>query len=480
MVTVARKSKPPTDRFSGLRTPGARRTAFLAFFALVALCGGGARGDIVSLIILRPAAVMMGTYALLVMPLGALRPFRAWIVVLVAAALVIGWQLVPLPPELWQALPGRQSVADLDRLLKIGDVWRPASLSPAATWNALVSLVVPGAALLLYAAMDGDDRQVLFPAIAIMAAVSAVFGLLQLVAGPESALYLYRITNGGLPVGLFSNRNHHAIFLAAALPAMALWLRLGGARQARWAKPLAAGLGVLFTATIILAGSRAGLLLVVPAAATAILIFAGTPTGAIPPPAPPARRFKPGIAAAAAAIVAGIFVLASGSANRLWQTDLDEEIRYQSLPTVLEMAASLGVTGAGAGSFPLAYQRVEPTELLRAQYLNHVHNDYLELPIELGLPGVLVLAAVAALLAALLVARTRQMAAAGLTRVAVAVWAIPAIFALASLVDYPLRTPSLAMIFFAFAAAVGDPLTQAFRERPLPRKSKTAQAVRAQ
>ena len=366
MVTAARNSKPPVDRFSGLRTPGARRTAFVAFFALVALCGGGARGDIVSLIILRPAAVMMGTYALLVMPLGALRPFRAWIMLLVAAALVIAWQLVPLPPELWQTLPGRQSVADLDRLLRMGDLWRPASLSPAATWNALVSLVVPGAALLLYAALDRDDRHVLFPAIAIAAAASATLGLLQLAGGSGSALYLYRITNGGLPVGLFSNRNHHAVFLAAALPALALWLRMSGARRETWVKPAALALGVLLTIVIVLTGSRAGLILVGPAATIAIAILCGNFSQAPALGRGTRRWLRPMAVAGVVCVLAGIVALTSGGAvDRLWQTQLDEEMRFRALPTIFDMAASLGTTGAGAGSFPLAYQRVEPTALLR-------------------------------------------------------------------------------------------------------------------
>ena len=36
-------------------------------------------------------------------------------------------------------------------------------------------------------------------------------------------LWFYRITNNGFPVGLFANRNHAAVFLAALLPLATAW-----------------------------------------------------------------------------------------------------------------------------------------------------------------------------------------------------------------------------------------------------------------
>lgn len=449
------------------------------FFAMVALTGGGARSDIVSLIFLRPMAVLFGSYALLAMPIGSLAPFRRWLWLWCAAALVIAWQLIPLPPGLWEGLPGREGVVELDRLLGLSGLWRPASLSPAATWNALVSLVVPGAGLLLYAALDPGDRHVLFPAIAISGAVSAILGLLQLAGGSESALYFYRITNGGLPVGLFSNRNHQAIFLASALPALALWLRFSGARGAPWVKSAAIALGLLLTVGTLLTGSRAGLLLIAPAVAVTVLtlgeVFATDPAAVVRG----RRRWLAPVALGGVLAVAVGAVLAVGgnAIDRLWQTDLGDEKRVQALGPMMDMVGQLGSTGAGAGSFPLAYQRVEPTALLSPQYLNHAHNDYLELPIELGLPGVLVLAVFALLLVGALIRRTREMATAGLVRAVAPVWAIPLIFALASVVDYPLRTPYLAMVFFLFAAATGDPLSQAYRERQVRKPGRSAASV---
>ena len=476
-MSINRKAKPLDERLALLRAPQTRKLAFLTFFALVALTGGGARSDIVSLIFLRPMAVLMGTYALLAMPPGALVPFRKWLWLLLATAVVIAWQLVPLPPSIWQALPGRHGVAELDTLLGFGDLWRPSSLAPAATWNALVSLVVPSAALLLYAALDDGDRHVLIPAIVVMAVFSATLGLLQLSAGPDSALYFYRITNGGLPVGLFSNRNHQAIFLAAALPALAFCLRYSNAGGAGWTKSAAVTLGLLLMIGVLLTGSRAGLVVVGPALAAAVIVLGGTFSKKPPSVARGRRWLGPVAIIGGILIVGGVVVAAGGKAiERIWSTDLDEEKRLQALGPIIDLVETVWTTGAGAGTFTLAYQRVEPTQLIGPQYLNHAHNDYLELLIELGLPGMALLMVFAGLLVLTMLSRTREMVGAGQSRAAVAMWVIPLIFAAASITDYPLRTPSLAMVFFLFSVALGDRQSMAYVERATRRSPQAAPA----
>src|SRR3546814_6402182 len=73
-------------------------------------------------------------------------------------------------------------------------------------------------ALLLAAQMTTDEYPPLITAVVVIACASAVLGLLQILSGPSSPAYLYRIANNDSMVGLFSNRNHHAIFLACTIP----------------------------------------------------------------------------------------------------------------------------------------------------------------------------------------------------------------------------------------------------------------------
>mgnify|MGYP007125385276 CR=1 FL=1 len=79
-----------------------------------------------------------------------------------ALALTIA-HLVPLPPAIWSQLPGRELVSEIDRAAGLGDVWRPLSLTPGATWNALHAQLVPLAALVLGAQLGRDDLWRLLP-----------------------------------------------------------------------------------------------------------------------------------------------------------------------------------------------------------------------------------------------------------------------------------------------------------------------------
>ena len=151
------------------------------------------------------------------------RCLRAVLAFAVAIACLIAVHLVPLPPAVWQALPGRELVAANDRLAGLNGVWRPFSLAPGTTWNALYSLLVPFAVLLCGIQLDRDHLLRLVPVILAIGALSGLIGILQVIGDASGPLYFYRITNGDSAVGLFSNRNHHAIFLAALFPMLA-WL----------------------------------------------------------------------------------------------------------------------------------------------------------------------------------------------------------------------------------------------------------------
>ena len=110
-----------------------------------------------------------------------------------ALALVVGvialpcLQLIPLPPELWIALPGRDFVAEILTAAQAPISWRPISLIPSETWRALLSLL-PAVAIFLAILSLGRDarRHLLLVALAIGVA-SAVLGMLQVLGGRAAA-----------------------------------------------------------------------------------------------------------------------------------------------------------------------------------------------------------------------------------------------------------------------------------------------------
>jgi len=96
--------------------------------------------------------------------------------------------------------------------------------------------------------------------------------------------------------------------------------------------------------------------------------------------------------------------------------------------------------GVGFGNFLLVYPRYETTADIVARYVNHAHNDYLELLLEGGLPA----AALIAGYVALLIWRVLRDELTGLQKAATCAIAV---LLLHSLVDYPLRTMALGVLF---------------------------------
>ena len=172
---------------------------------------------------------------------------------------------MPLPPLLWHELAGREIVRDIDFQTGLGDVWRPLSMAPAATWNAVWSLPAPIAVLVLGVQLDERERARLMIPVILFGCLSAAIGVLQLLAAPAELFELYRVTGHAQPVGLLANRNHQALLLAAMSPLLATWASMRAPKNSvapssrRWALPAAGA--ACFIPLILLTGSRSGLVL---------------------------------------------------------------------------------------------------------------------------------------------------------------------------------------------------------------------------
>jgi len=258
--------------------------------------------------------------------------------------------------------------------------------------------------------------------------------------------------------------------LALGLPMLAAWAVSSERSGLQW--PLIAGaVGVAFLPLILVNGSRAGLLLGLIGVAAAAFFWRGEKSRG--------RMFRSkmlsgGAAIAGIAIVVVVLVFSRDEAfRRLAQTSMAEESRISYLPTVMRIAEDFWPVGAGFGSFDPLFRVYEPMELLAPQYLNHAHNDLLELVLVGGLPAILVLAAYLAWLgiAAVRILRRRD---GGLPlRLARLGMVTTIILLLSSLVDYPLRTPLLAAVF-AIASGWISGYLAAERADPLPSKGSKA------
>lgn len=447
------------------------RVCYWVLCGLVAalfLMGGGSRYDIMSLPALRPLTCLALGYGLIATRWNDLArlgmPF--WLVM--AMLTLAGVQLLPLPFEVWSKFPGREPVLQISATLGFADHWRPLSLAPSRTWNTLFALVAPLACLvLLRTQVEAPRMRLLWPLLAAGAA-TALLGLLQVLGPNEGPFYLYKITNWGLAVGLFANRNHQAIFLASLIPLIAFAaMRARQENMATQSVTTVAAFGaILFVIPLILVtGSRAGTALGLGAILVVAALFwfhRRLGPGKDKATRKDLSRFVPYLLLAGVVVIVAItYALSRSLAFDRMSGPLDGGLRGDLVPVLVDMVQTYFPVGSGLGSFYLAYKIAEPTELLQPTYLNQAHNDYLQLLIEGGLPGAIIM-----LLAAWWFVREgvraarRFFRAAGQNTVDITAfaWLSLAILLAGSMLDYPLRTPALmgqaAILAFIIGRAV--------------------------
>jgi O-antigen ligase len=359
-----------------------------AFLFVLWVAGGASRENVSGQIISRAAAWASIILAVLFTGRPRIKEARGTALLLLAAIILCIVQLVPLPPDLWRALPGRDAFAD--PIISPPDLWRPLSLVPGATLNALFSLVVPLAVLLLATGIHEDQKRWLPATILAVIASSLVIGLIQ-ITGTRMANPLVNGTPGAID-GLIANRNHYALILSFGLLITPVWA-FGSSGRSKKRAPVALGFVVLLVLTILATGSRTGLVL--GGLALALGLFLSRRSLKTTFQRYP-RWVLPTVSISVIAMLA-IFVLASIAADRavsidrLVDQDAGQDMRGRGLPIVLAMIRTYFPFGAGMGSFDPIFRMHEPFTLLKPTYFNHAHNDFLEIILNAGLPGLLLL-----------------------------------------------------------------------------------------
>jgi O-antigen ligase len=453
-------------------------TAFTLLAAL--LLGGGTRGGFLSDALLQllaiPLLLLSGSR------LGDLfwrhrvrfRQLRWELAFCLAVVLVPLIQLVPLPPALWTLLPHRApliaSFDDLGHGLSRNDLsanglpWLPISVSPNATWLSVTALL-PSLAVFFGTILLGyRERRLLSLGVIAFGIVSSFLGLLQIAQGPASRLRFFSATNLTEAVGFFANRNHFAAFLYVVLLFAAVWSIDIGFAVGPWrdrrifeARSIVTITASFLAIVILLAAeamarSRAGMMLTMVSLVGACGLvltdrrrrtLSGTPLNFL-------------FAAAGTAFILVVqFALYRVLAR--FNTDPLDDLRLQFARTTIEAAWAYMPFGAGMGTFVPVYGMFEkPQDLFAHAYINHAHDDVLELWLETGVFGIALMAA----FAAWFVSRTAKIwrhASVGANEfdrsLARAATIAVALIVTHSFLDYPLRTAAMTAIL-AFACGL--------------------------
>ncbi|MET4898842.1 O-antigen ligase family protein [Sphingomonadaceae bacterium jetA1] len=417
-----------------------------AYLAFAFLIGGGSRSDIVSLLFLRPVAALIFTLGCWSLTRDALcaRPVFLGIVVAILALTIL--HLVPLPPQLWQSLPGRGIVISIDHATGAGDIWRPLTMTPDEGWNAFYSMFVPLAALVLGLQLSPGQLSRYLPMFIVIGIVSGLVGLGQILGGDYSPLYFYHLANRGLASGIFANRNHGAVYLATMFPMLAVFAagQPEHGRHARTIRLLAVGIGALMIPFLLVTGSRGGLFAGIVGLASVPFLYRPVRSTGKQVSRRRSTMVYAAVGGGALALVAlTAFMSRAVALQRLLNQDNKSEVRFKVWGPILDMTRDYMPFGSGLGSFVKIFQVNEPDVLLKPTYLNHAHNEILEVLLTLGIPGALLLIvglgafAVAAYRAFRTPVSTSQARFARLGAV------ITLLIGIGSLGDYPLRTPSM-------------------------------------
>lgn len=401
---------------------------------------------------LRLAIVELAALPLLIMSAdrlirsGLWREHRFALALLGGLAAIPLIQLIPLPPAIWTALPGRAEMVLALELAGLQPGWAPLTVTPDLTWQSVLAILPPAAIFLAVLSSSQAQTARMMGFYLAAAVVAVVLGAAQLASGGER-LYPWETTGVGSVTGFFANRNHLATLLLACLPFAAVFgaavlRRRSDQRLPLWFGALFMGLVVIGLAAI---RSRAGVILFGPVAIASLLaawIAAGRGR-----PGPGLLALTGGVAAAIGAVA----ILALPPILARFDVQSAPEGRFEGWPIVAEASNAWLPLGSGIGSFDAVFRSVEPLEQLDPTFFNHAHNEYLETWLEAGWPG-------AALIIAFLIWYSRRLWAAwkagpsrerDLQRAA-------SIALLAMLVhsgvDYPLRTATLAVLFALCAA----------------------------
>lgn len=367
--------------------------AFVLLMTLLAtlwLAGGASRGDVLGQVVVRAVAWSM----LLLFFLFGERtsPVSRPVLLLAGAGLaMVLMQLIPLPPALWQTLPGRVLLSQAAVVAGEPQPWRSMSIVPGSTVNAAYSLVVPFAILLIVSGLSEAERRWLPGVVLILVVLSSLIALVQF-AGVTINNPLVNDSVGKVS-GTFANRNHFAVLIAFGCVIAPAWA-FSANRAAGWRAPVSIGLILLFALTILASGSRAGILV----GFLAIVLGLMSARSGIRRTLGRYPRWV------SLALVAGILVatistvllsVVAGRAisiDRVLVDEAGQDMRIRGLPVIWTMIGSYFPWGSGLGAFEPVFRMNEPFQLLKPTYFNHAHNDWLEIITDAGLPGLVLLA----------------------------------------------------------------------------------------
>ncbi|MES0029957.1 O-antigen ligase family protein [Mesorhizobium sp. M0040] len=397
------------------------------------LIGGGTASGLYTDTLIEVAAIVSAAAVFSQTPGQRIPRPVLWLLVFAVALTVL--QIVPLPVAIFNSLRPE---------LLLGDPWvgesrfRFISVGVGRTVECLLYLLAAAAFFLAVLRLRAEQISALLPFFFMGVICNGLAGAIQYSLSDDVAIV------GLLPftinAGLFANVNHFSALLFVCIPFVVYYGLFRG-------HLLSGSLGLIALLLLLLAaGSRAGVLIGLAITVLSVVFLS-------------ARSRVSGFSVLLIFIALSIYTISAWA--KLDAQALDPAFgRGEFARTTIEGIKDNWATGIGFGNFQKAYQIYERAGMIFKQYVNHAHNEYLEIAFEGGIPATLLMIGYLLLLFAAL-ARVRR------DPLQKAAFLSVSFLLIHSLVDYPLRTEALAMTFAYMNAII---FHKGFAER-LTRKS---------
>lgn len=345
-------------------------------------------------------------------------------------------QCVPLPPELWHVLPGRDPAVRTLALVGAAHDWHPITLTFDATFRTFLMSAWLVGMLLAVMRLSVTELKALFVLLLGMGGLHLLFGILQVATGGH--FLFFDVPNINFLLGFFANKNHSGLFIALLFPIG--YIALYGDRGWDRARlPLAVVGSLVLFATLILTFSRAGLFFGVMALAFLLLLSFEGRLG---------RRGRYATLAGLGFVTLLAVLMSTDVATRSLGrfAGVGSDPRWLFWTWSRQLVPIYFPIGSGVGSFAEVFKVLEHLNWVKPTYLNHAHNDFLEQIIEIGVAAPILWVLVVCMLVGPLRTAWRDRARTQ-GRIALLGGLMVLLILLHSSFDYPLRRPGLDIVF---------------------------------
>lgn len=414
--------------------------------ALVATCailtiavvsgGGGVRYGIANLIVQMSALVALGFQRLAFFEFWRSAPLALKALVIASLLLPLA-HAIPLPPQIWTGLPGREAVVTSFGLIGAQNYWFPLSVDPIRSWVALSGLIVPLAILTIGWSIPREKIAKAAWLIALLGIGTILLGVPQVLSNGAIGLLYPETPMPGVLFGTFANRNSAGVFLVSALSCAALLPPPVSDRRVWMIRVVVCG---LLLVGILLTRSRTALVL---ATIPVILGFVRAFTIYRAQRRIAQRNITSWLIGGGVLLTLVVTIIGATNLGRVNDTFSRFEARTDARIYIWEDAAHSAERywpiGSGMGTFDEVFQLDESLENITERRAGRAHNDYLEIAIEAGVPGLAIVLGWMLLVGTLMLRLRRSSECwTGLAGASVLL-----VIALQSMTDYPLRSQAM-------------------------------------